>query len=85
MIVLGIAGDQQAALDLLRTQPYVREAGLEDGALHLYVDRGETAMAAILRQLDAAGLELQTITLNRPSLDNVFLRQTGRSLRETAA
>jgi hypothetical protein len=28
---------------------------------------------------------LHTISLTRPSLDDVFLRQTGRSLRETAA
>jgi len=42
-------------------------------------------MPAILRVLDGAGLELQTIALTRPSLDDVFLRQTGRSLRETAA
>ncbi len=62
-----------------------REAELEDGAIRLYVDRGETAMPAILRQLDGAGLELRTIALTRPSLDDVFLRQTGRSLRETAA
>ena len=34
--------------------------------------------------LDGAGLAPQTITLARPSLDDVFLRQTGRSLREEA-
>jgi ABC-2 type transport system ATP-binding protein len=35
--------------------------------------------------LDAAGLQLLTIGLHRPSLDDVFLRKTGRSLREVAA
>jgi ABC-2 type transport system ATP-binding protein len=49
------------------------------------VDQGEVSMPAILRLLDGAGLTLQTIGLHRPSLDDVFLRQTGRSLRETAA
>jgi ABC-2 type transport system ATP-binding protein len=43
------------------------------------------AMPAILRLLDAAGMQLQTVELHRPSLDDVFLRQTGRSLREAAA
>jgi len=42
-------------------------------------------MPAILRLLDTAGLTLVTIGLHRPSLDDVFLRQTGRSLREPAA
>jgi ABC-2 type transport system ATP-binding protein len=51
----------------------------------LYVDRGEVAMPAILRLLDTAGMQLVTIGLHRPSLDDVFLRKTGRSLREVAA
>ena len=45
-----------------------------------------TAVSAtpdILRLLDGAGLGLTTIALSRPSLDDVFLRQTGRSLRES--
>ncbi|MDQ2831084.1 MAG: ATP-binding cassette domain-containing protein [Chloroflexota bacterium] len=85
VVTLGVIGDQQAALDLLQDLPFVREAERDDDVIRLYVERGETAMPAILRHLDGAGLELQTITLTRPSLDDVFLRQTGRSLRETAA
>ena len=42
-------------------------------------------MPGILRLLDSSGMELQTIALSRPSLDDVFLRKTGRSLREVAA
>jgi ABC-2 type transport system ATP-binding protein len=72
-------------LDLLKDQPFVREAKLDEGSVLLYVDRGEVTMPAILRLLDGAGMTLLTIGLHRPSLDDVFLRQTGRSLRETAA
>src|SRR6266851_5624239 len=85
VVTLTVAGSPQAALDSLEGQPYVREASIEDGTVRLYVDRGEVAMPAILRQLDASGLQLLTIGLHRPSLDDVFLRQTGRSLREVAA
>ena len=85
VVTLTVAGDQQRALDLLKDQPFVREAKLDEGSVLLYVDRGEVEMPAILRLLDGAGLTLQTIGLHRPSLDDVFLRQTGRSLRETAA
>jgi len=85
VVTLTVAGDQQRALDLLKDQPFVREAKLDEGSVLLYVDRGEVAMPAILRLLDGSGLTLVTIGLHRPSLDDVFLRQTGRSLRETAA
>ena len=85
VVTLTVAGDQQRALDVLKDQPFVREAKLDEGSVLLYVDRGEVAMPAILRLLDGAGLTLVTIGLHRPSLDDVFLRQTGRSLREAAA
>jgi ABC-2 type transport system ATP-binding protein len=85
VVTLTVAGDQQRAYELIKDQPFVREAKLEDGSVHLYVDRGEVAMPAILRLLDTESLQLMTVELHRPSLDDVFLRQTGRSLRETAA
>jgi len=85
VVTLTVAGDQERALELIKAQPFVREARLDEGSVLLYVDRGEEAMPAILRLLDGAGLHLETIGLHRPSLDDVFLRQTGRSLRETAA
>jgi ABC-2 type transport system ATP-binding protein len=85
VVTLSVAGDQRRAFDLIKDQPFVREAKFEDGSVHLYVDRGEVAMPAILRLLDGASLQLTTVELHRPSLDDVFLRQTGRSLRETAA
>ena len=85
VVKLGVAGSRNAALELLAGQPFVREAVVEDGTLRLAVDHGEAAMPAILRLLDGAGLRLETISLARPSLDDVFLRKTGRSLREPAA
>src|SRR3989475_11437958 len=85
VVTFSIAGEQQRALDAVKGQDFVREARLENGSVHLYVDRGEVAMPAILRLLDSASLQLLTVQLHRPSLDDVFLRQTGRSLRETAA
>jgi ABC-2 type transport system ATP-binding protein len=45
-------------------------------------DGGKT-MPELLRALDAAGAGLETIEVRRPSLDDVFLTMTGRSLRES--
>ena len=85
VVTFSVAGEQRRALDLIQGEPFVREARLENGSVHLYVDRGEQAMPAILRLLDGANLQLLTVELHRPSLDDVFLRQTGRSLRESPA
>ncbi len=83
VVTVGVQGSAERALELLSTQPFVREASLEGETVRLYVDRGETAAPTLLRLLDGAGLRLLTLSLSRPSLDDVFLRQTGRSLRES--
>ncbi|MGK5679236.1 ATP-binding cassette domain-containing protein [Actinoplanes sp. URMC 104] len=50
--------------------------------VRLYVEDGAVAIPQILRALDTAGVPLGTVELHRPSLDDVFLTKTGRSLRE---
>jgi len=85
VLTIGVNGHGQAVVDLLCEQPFVREAGIEDGQVRLYVDRGEEAVPAVLRLLDSRGMAPSTMNLHRPSLDDVFLKKTGRSLRESAA
>src|SRR5579875_1732584 len=43
---------------------------------------GTVAVAPLLRALDAAGLDVAEVSVSRPTLDDVFLTLTGRSLRE---
>lgn len=66
----------------LRTQPYVREISADGPMLRLYVEEGANAMIAILRLLDSDGIALQSVTIAEPTLDDVFLRHTGHSLRD---
>jgi len=87
VVTIGVEHGGANVLTLVEAMPFVREAShdSESGLIRLYVDRGETAVPHLLRSLDAAGYEPTSISLNKPSLDDVFLRQTGRSLREEAA
>jgi ABC-2 type transport system ATP-binding protein len=85
VLTIGVNGHGEQVVELLKTQAFVREAGLEDGLVRLYVDKGEEAVPKVLRLLDANSLAPSTMNLHRPSLDDVFLKKTGRSLRETAA
>src|SRR4051794_5278286 len=85
VITLGVDGDREQVLATVRGQAFVREASTEDDLIRLYVDQGETAVPQLIRILDGAGLGARTLPLARPSLDDVFLRQTGRSLREEPA
>ena len=70
------------ARELLQTQAFVRAIQQDRQTMQVSVEHGEKALATILRLLEGEGLDVQSIALTRPSLDDVFLRQTGRSLRE---
>jgi ABC-2 type transport system ATP-binding protein len=59
-----------------------RELAVADDVLRVTVDDGAVALAPLLRALDAAGLPAASVSVSRPSLDDVFLTLTGRSLRE---
>jgi ABC-2 type transport system ATP-binding protein len=67
----------------LEERPFARELEADEGGLRLYVERGEEAVPEILRILDAAGVGVRAVSLSRPTLDDVFLKKTGRSLRDT--
>jgi ABC-2 type transport system ATP-binding protein len=85
VLVVGLtAGRSGDASKLFDAESYVnRLEALDDKTLRLYVDEGATAIPHILRTLDTAGIPLGAIELHRPSLDDVFLTKTGRSLRES--
>lgn len=67
---------------LLTEKIQVEEIQVKGNSVHLYTKNGENMMPDLLRSLDAKSLKVQTIMLSRPSLDDVFLKYTGRSLRE---
>ncbi len=49
------------------------------------VQRAGRAVPGLLRDLDASGVALESIEVLRPTLDDVFLTLTGRSLRDAEA
>jgi ABC-2 type transport system ATP-binding protein len=81
VITLSVS-DPAAAEALLTAEAGVRESAVDGDSLRLTVEHGEEALPGMLRTLDSRGIQLQSIRLARPSLDDVFLTLTGRSLRE---
>ncbi len=84
VVMVGLNGSTAQAEELLKGKQYVLKLESQgENALRLYVDAGETAIPMVMRELNDAGIVLDTIELHRPSLDDVFLTKTGRSLRES--
>ena len=59
--------------------PGLSDLTLEDRTVHLRVATGATALPGVLAALDERGLAVAAATVSRPSLDDVYLRHTGRS------
>ncbi len=67
----------------LRELPGVTEVHSTDPtAADIYADRGGPLIGPIVNAAQAAGAELHDVHIQEPSLENLFLHHTGRSLRE---
>ncbi|WP_018681771.1 daunorubicin resistance protein DrrA family ABC transporter ATP-binding protein [Actinokineospora enzanensis] len=82
VVTVGLNGAAPRAAELLDGRDYVRKLEIAPEGLRLYVDDGTTAMPQIMRALDGGEITFDTVELHRPSLDDVFLIKTGRSLRD---
>jgi ABC-2 type transport system ATP-binding protein len=66
---------------LLSALPGVGEIVVEGNTLRARVDHGATAVPAVLGTLEDKAIPVTAVTVSRPSLDDVYLRYTGRSFR----
>ena len=63
----------------LAATPGLDDIRFEDRTVHLRVAAGATALPGVLSALDTRGIPVAAATVARPSLDDVYLRHTGRS------
>ncbi|MBC8067464.1 MAG: ATP-binding cassette domain-containing protein [Deltaproteobacteria bacterium] len=72
--------DTDRAAALLRG--LARDVTPVERGLRVTVDNGESEALPLMRALDAAGIQVGALSIRHPSLDDVFLTLTGRSLRD---
>jgi len=81
VITLGFASEADARSAWGRLGEASAGSALEGSTIRLVVDRGDLLLPRLLREVDA----VTSATLRQPTLDDVFLALTGRSLREDSA
>jgi ABC-2 type transport system ATP-binding protein len=75
------AGGARAAASLTGI-PGLHEPVVDGRSLRARATHGATLVPAVLSALDAADISVASITVARPSLDDVYLRHTGRAYRQ---
>jgi ABC-2 type transport system ATP-binding protein len=75
-------GHVGAALEALHE---ISEVSVEGRTLHARADDGARAVPVVLNALEARGLEVASVSVARPSLDDVYLRYAGRTFDRAEA
>ncbi|MGC8600026.1 MAG: ATP-binding cassette domain-containing protein [Nitrososphaeria archaeon] len=81
-LFIEVSGSYDSAKQALATLPQVKDVSFVDGQIVIKVADGPTAIPVVVSAINSLGQEVKRLSLNRPSLDEVYMYYTGKSLRE---
>ncbi len=70
------------ATSLIESAPKVKEVKKQNSTYRIKVENGEDTAPQILSRLIEEGYKITKLALTKPTLDEVYLEYTGRSMRE---
>lgn len=85
LVDLEVTTDEQVAIARDKLGSISAEVEVEGHHVRGRVARAGKAVPGLLRDLEGSGVGLESIEVVRPTLDDVFLTLTGRSLRDAEA
>jgi ABC-2 type transport system ATP-binding protein len=71
------------AAEIAEHIPSRHDISVDGATLNLRVVQGTAILPELLKSLDSRAIQVKTAEVKRPTLDDVFLALTGRSLRES--
>ena len=85
VISLELEGDSAAFLDELGRLDWIKRSKLHEDVLSLTMERGERRIPELVMLARQHGVTVNCVNLRKPSLEDVFLHFTGRTIREQEA
>ncbi len=76
-------GDNDKFIQKLRDLPFVQSVTVAQGLIQIGVDAGNRRLVEVISLASGGSYTIQDISVVRPSLGDVFLKYTGRQLRDT--
>jgi ABC-2 type transport system ATP-binding protein len=73
--------DRDSAKNLIKGMTGVKEILDSEECIIVYAENASSLIADIVRALDSTNIRLTSITFTQPSLDDVFVKHTGRRIR----
>jgi ABC-2 type transport system ATP-binding protein len=82
MIHLEIPTGGELLMNVLKRSDWITAIRLHDGQLSLTMERGDKRIPELMNIARQTGIDVQSVNLRKPSLEDVFLHFTGHSIRE---
>ncbi|MDQ2774427.1 MAG: ATP-binding cassette domain-containing protein [Acidobacteriota bacterium] len=81
-VELSAAASLEQVGEALRGVPAVRDLQISGTLLHARADQGATAVPGMLLALESQGMRVASVKVSRPTLDDVYLQYTGRTIEQ---
>ncbi|MFC1934730.1 ATP-binding cassette domain-containing protein [Chloroflexota bacterium] len=75
-------GDSTSYIKKIQSLPFVQATNYSDGLIQIGVDSGNKRLAEIVSLAQGNSFTIEDISLTKPSLGDVFIKYTGRQLRD---
>ena len=85
VVSLEIEGDPASFETALKSLDWIKKFQRHEGALNLTMEKGERRIPELVNLAQDHGVTVSCVHLRKPSLEDVFLHFTGRSIREKEA
>jgi ABC-2 type transport system ATP-binding protein len=83
--MITLSSDANAKLEQrLQTESWIKNTKIHDSFLTLGVEKGEEKIPVIFSIAHDEGIAITSVNVRKPTLDDVFLYYTGRSIRDQA-
>ena len=76
-------GDRDAFVENVQALPFVQTVNVGRTVIQIGVDSGSRRLVEIISQATGSAFAVEDITVAKPSLGDVFLKHTGRRMRDT--
>jgi len=85
VVSLELEGDAAAFLEDLGRQEWIKRSKFHQDVLSLTMEKGERRIPELVMLAREKGVAVNCVNLRKPSLEDVFLHFTGRTIREQEA
>jgi len=76
------SGNQEAFITQIKELPFVQNININNGIMQISVGEGRGRLVEIVKTSQMVGFHIEDVSLAKPTLGDVFLKYTGRQLRD---